>query len=218
MWKRQPLFIPIWCDTENVRRKTLPQDYFRKLWNIEESCFVVGYSGNLAKFHPIETFTEAAFLLRDHKDIKFVFLGEGAKKSNARNFCNNRKLNNCIFGSYVERVELGSMLSSFDCGFVGLNDNQTGLSVPSKTIGLMAAGVPVIACVSQESETALMLKENNCGVIVSPDCSKSLADTILRLKSDHAGLEEFKKNSLLAVQNNLNLKIISSKYSKALSS
>jgi colanic acid biosynthesis glycosyl transferase WcaI len=218
MWKRQPLFIPIWCDTENVRRKTLPHDYFRKLWNIEESCFVVGYSGNLAKFHPIETFTEAAFLLRAQKDIKFVFLGEGAKKYNARKFCNNRKLNNCIFGSYVERVQLGSMLSSFDCGLVGLNDNQTGLSVPSKTIGLMAAGVPVIACVSQESETALMLKENNCGVIVSPDCSKSLADTILRLKSDHAGREEFKKNSLLAVQNNLNLKIISSKYLKALSS
>jgi len=72
--------------------------------------------------------------------------------------------------------------------------------------------------VSQESETALMLKENDCGVVVPPDCSKSLADTILRLKSDYAGREEFKKNSLLAVQNNLNLKIISSKYLKALSS
>ena len=79
-WKKKPVFIPVWCDTENVRLKTLPRNHFRECWNVHQDTFVVGYSGNLAKFHPIETFVEAAKILRDHKDIKFIFVGEGAKR------------------------------------------------------------------------------------------------------------------------------------------
>ena len=41
---------------------------------------MVGYSGNLAKFHPIETFIKAAEILKDRNDIKFIFVGEGFKK------------------------------------------------------------------------------------------------------------------------------------------
>jgi len=118
----------------------------------------------------------------------------------------------------VERRHLGSLLDSFDCGLVGLNENQTGLSVPSKTIGLMSAGVPVIACVSPESETALMLEENDSGVLVSPDCSKSLSDMILKLKHDRSLLEKFQRNSFLAVKNKLNLQNISNHYFEVLNS
>ena len=216
MWKRQPLFIPIWCDTDNVRKKTLPQDYFRKQWNIEESCFVVGYSGNLAKFHPIETFLQSAVILKDKNDIKFIFVGEGAKKAAAEKFCRDNKLLNCHFQTYVDRKHLGSLLYSFDCGLVGLNKNQTGLSVPSKTIGLMSAGVPIVACVSEQSETAMMLKEYNCGVVVQPDCSRSLANGILSLQQCRKKCEQFSQNGLSAVAESFNIESISNSYFKIL--
>jgi len=217
-WKRKPQFVPIWCDTENIRKKNLPENYFRNLWNITTDNFIVGYSGNLAKFHPIETFIHAAEILNDHNDINFIFVGEGAKKKWAQSYCEKNNLTNCLFQSYVERRHLGSLLDSFDCGLVGLNENQTGLSVPSKTIGLMSAGVPVIACVSPESETALMLEENDSGVLVSPDCSKSLSDMILKLKHDRSLLEKFQRNSFLAVKNKLNLQNISNHYFEVLNS
>ena len=217
-WKQKPEFIPIWCDTDNIRQKNLPENYFRDLWNITKDNFVVGYSGNLAKFHPIETFIKAAETLQDRNDIKFIFVGEGAQKRLAQSYCEEKNLTICHFQTYVEREQLGSLLAAFDCGLVGLSREQTGFSVPSKTIGLMSAGIPIIACVNPESETALLLEENNCGVIVSPDCSKSLSDMILKLKQDRSLLEKLKKNSLLAVKNKLNLQNISNHYFEILNS
>ena len=216
MWKREPVCIPIWCDTENIEKPSRIYN-LRKILNLEEGTFIVGYSGNLAKFHPIETFTEAAFLLREHDDIKFVFIGKGAKKLKAQKICHSRKLTNCSFKSYVERDQLGSLLSSFDCGLVGLNENQTGLSVPSKTIGLVSAGIPVVACVSDESETAMMLQEYNCGVVVHPDCPKLLAEAILSLKTSQNRCNEFRRNSLNAVKQSFNIESISKAYLNVLS-
>lgn len=215
-WKRKPVFIPIWCDTDNIRRKTLPRNYFRELWNVEKDAFLVGYSGNLAKFHPIETFMEAANLLRDHEDIKFIFVGEGAKKKEAQSYCQKNLLPNCHFQTYVKHEQLGSLLAEFDCGLVGLNRNQTGLSVPSKTIALMTAGVPVIACVDETSETALMINENNCGWVCEPESSAHLAETILKLKKDTKQYKGFRQNATGVVNQKFHIQQIVESYNKIL--
>lgn len=211
-WKTKPAFIPIWCDTHNVRKKTLPENYYRNLWDTRKNTFVVGYSGNLAKFHPIETFIQAAEILKGRKDIKFIFVGEGAQKKWVQKFCHNQNLVNCHFQTYVERESLGSLLSTFDCGLVGLNRDQTGLSVPSKTIGLMAAGVPVIACVDETSETAQMIREINCGYICSPEEPKILADLICQLKENPEQITSFKQAGVYASNTKYHIDTISGCY------
>ncbi len=215
-WKAKPAYIPIWCDTDNVGQKALPHNYFRDLWKVEEDTFVVGYSGNLAKFHPIETFLKAAEILKDHEDIKFIFVGEGAQKTSAQNYCHLNNLSNCHFQTYVEREQLGSLLSEFDCGLVGLNQTQTGLSVPSKTIGLMTAGVPVIACVEERSETARLINENLCGYLCPPEDSEKLAELILRLKEDAEKRAKFKENAISASRQRFHIKGIASAYAELL--
>ena len=117
----------------------------------------------------------------------------------------------------MERDDLGSLLASFDCGLVGLNREQTGLSVPSKTIGLMSAGVPIIACVDETSETALMLKENNCGFLCPPESPRKLAELILKLKNNENQSEKFRINGIHSANSNYNIKQISEKYAKSLS-
>ena len=211
-WKRKPKLIPIWCDTDNIRRKNLTENYFRDLWNITTDVFVVGYSGNLAKFHPIGTFLRAAEILKEESDIKFIFVGEGAKKSWAQSYCEKNNLSNCLFQSYVERDDLGSLLASFDCGLVGLNREQTGLSVPSKTIGLMSAGVPIIACVDDTSETALMILENECGYVCNPEDSAKLVECILKLKEDPNQCISFGENATLATIKSFQISDITNLY------
>ena len=216
-WKREPKFVPIWCDTENIRKKNLPENYFRDLWNIKTDTFVVGYSGNLARFHPIETFLKAAEILKEQDDIKFIFVGEGAKKTCAQNYCYQNNLSNCHFQSYVERDNLGSLLASFDCGLVGLNQEQTGLSVPSKTIGLMSAGVPIIACVDDATETAHMILESNCGYVCNPTDSTKLVESILKLKDEPNQCISFGENATLAVNRSFQITDITNLYATFLS-
>ena len=215
-WVKKPTFIPIWCDADNVRKKTLHKNYFRDFWNLTKNTFVVGYSGNLAKFHPIETFLETANLLNKRKDIKFVFVGEGAKKDLAEEFCQKKELTNCFFQTYVKREELGSLLASFDCGLVGLNREQSGLSVPSKTIGLVTAGIPVIACVDESSETALMLKEIKCGCICDPESPSELAKKIIDLKNDRDKYNIWQENGRKALNQKFHINSIVEQYTNIL--
>jgi colanic acid biosynthesis glycosyl transferase WcaI len=217
-WKRKPKLVPIWCDTYNIRRKNLTENYFRDLWNITTDTFVVGYSGNLAKFHPIGTFLRAAEILKEESDIKFIFVGEGANKTSAQNYCHQNNLSNCHFQSYVERDDLGSLLASFDCGLVGLNREQTGLSVPSKTIGLMSAGVPIIACVDDTSETALMILESKCGYVCNPEDSTKLVECILKLKEDSNQFNLFSENATLAANKSFQITDITNLYATFLKS
>ena len=118
----------------------------------------------------------------------------------------------------MQREQLGTLLSSFDCGLVGLKREQTGLSVPSKTVGLMSAGVPVIACVNELSETALMLKENNCGFISPPEDPRKLAELILKLKDNPKEREFLRNNAIHAVESDFHIQQIVESYSEILRS
>ncbi len=208
-------YIPIWCDTRNIQT---PSKHYKLPANLSlETSFIVGYSGNLAKYHPIETLIHAAQHLQDYPNIKFLFVGSGSKKQWATNFCNKHGISNCHFLPYVERSQLGSLLSQFDCGLVCLDKAHTGLSVPSKMIGLMSAGVPTIACMSSESDVARIVTDYKFGYVCPPKSHLTLAEQILSLYNNSSIVETFKKNAKHATETTFHIDIIAQQYLQIIS-
>ena len=195
--------LPIWCNDAHIKRSVGNID-FRTQWNLKNK-FIVGYSGNLARFHPIETIMETVEKLSEHPDIVFVFVGEGAKKQWAQQYATEKKLTNCFFHSYVPYSQIGDLFRSFDCGLVGLNSENTGYSVPSKTLGLIAGQVPVLALVESNCEIARILEKYQCGNIVSPDDHIGLAAAIENLYTNSEKRLFFKENTIKAMQDSLSL-------------
>jgi colanic acid biosynthesis glycosyl transferase WcaI len=212
---QKSIYIPIWADTTHIQNPKKQKD-FKKEWDLENS-FIVGYSGNLALFHPIETMIYAAEKMQDYKEIKFLFIGEGSKKKWAQAYCAKHNLTNCLFYPYVARDHLGDLLSIFDCGLVGLNEKNTGLSVPSKTMGLLSAGVPIIGCLSAKSEIGLILNELQCGLTSESSDINSLIENILFLFKNTQKRHELSKNALYAVNSKFNLDKITLEYLQILS-
>ncbi len=206
-------YIPIWSDNRTIHHPS-PSHSFREQWSLGNS-FVVGYSGNMALFHPIETILNAAKQLRDQKDIIFLFVGEGGKKQWAQDFAKTHGLTQCKFYSYVDRDQLGNLLSTFDCGLCGLDAAHTGLSVPSKAMGLLCASVPIIALMQQESEIARIIQEYRCGLVLDPDDSHALAQHILQLHRDRQTGQTFQSNCKKATTA-FNLDSISARYYRLL--
>jgi len=134
-------------------------------WSTGGKC-VFGYSGNMGRFHDFDTLIRAAAQL-DPDQTHCVFIGEGYAKSAIIRLAREVNLR-CQFHSYVSREELGAVLGSFDVGLVTLKLGQEGLSVPSKTFGLMAAGLPIIAVMSDESEIARVIQDCGCGWVIRP--------------------------------------------------
>ncbi len=209
--------IPVWCDDESIRSVRSRDTGLAKQFNVEGK-FVVGYFGNMGRFHDMETIMAAAELLKDERDVVFLFVGDGHKKQWARQWARERGLENCRFHSYVPREKLGQLLSLAHLGLVSLVEGQEGLSVPSKTFGLMAAGVPVLAVMPAVSEIARMIEEVNCGVCIRPGDVQRLAATIIGFKHDRNEASRLGANGKTAIDKQYNLKNAACQYADLLRS
>jgi len=71
--------IHVWSDDRIIKKIPKDKNPFIERWNLKGK-FVVLYSGNMGRFHDMETVMEVAKEMIDYKDIIFVFVGEGHKK------------------------------------------------------------------------------------------------------------------------------------------
>jgi len=205
--------IPVWCDDEAIGSATSTSNDLVRTWELQDK-FVVGYFGNMGRFHDMETIMGAAELLKDQRDIVFLFVGEGHKKHWATQWAQERGLENCRFHGYVAREELGHLLALADVGLVSLLDGQEGLSVPSKTYGLMAAGVPVLAVMSGISEVARMVDEVGCGLWVQPGAPQELARKIGRFRDDRRGAQAMGARGRQAIKEEYSLNHTARQYAQ----
>jgi len=178
--------------------------------------FIVLYSGNMGRFHDLETILEAALALQEHPRIRFAFIGEGAKKAKVIDFIAAHSLANCVVGTYVPKEELGNLLRSASVGLASLMPGQEGLSVPSKTLGLMAAGIPVLAIMNPAAEIALLVAEQHFGRVIQPGDSRSLVGALVELEASPALCQELGANGLALVQASLSLAKAAERYSSVL--
>ena len=72
------------------------------------------------------------------------------------------------FLPYQKRARLPLSLSSADVHVVGLAKGLAGYVVPSRLYGILSAGRPVIVAAEDTSETARLVREIGCGIVIPP--------------------------------------------------
>jgi len=140
--------------------------------------FVVMFSGNLGVVNEFRTVLEAAEILRARADIVFLFIGDGVRAGEIRRFIDEHRLENILTMPYQPRAELRQSLIAGDAHLVTLAEGLAGLSVPSKTYAILAAGRPILFVGDANSSIAKLVDQNNCGAMVSTGDSKKLANVI----------------------------------------
>lgn len=207
--------IPVWGDDQSIHDQIFKNPTSLKSEWHAEGKFVIGYSGNMGRFHDIETILTAAKQLQSHSDILFLFSGDGHYRYLVENYIQKFPNSNCQLRSYFPRETFGRALASFDLGVVSLLESQVGLSVPSKTFGLMAAGVPILGLLPPASEIALIVKEENCGFCVQPRDQEALITTLLHAKNNPEILQRMGQNGKMAIQKKYSLhQAVSSYYNE----
>ena len=82
------------------------------------------------------------------------------------------------FFDYQPRDRLPLSLSSADLHVVGLAKGLAGYVVPSRLYGILSAARPVVVAADEESETARIVAEVGCGLVIPPGRPELLARTI----------------------------------------
>lgn len=143
-------------------------------------CFVLVYSGNLGVGHEFETLLRGvAIACEQVPTIRIVFFGSGARLSEVRQLVQDLGLEHRVnFGPVVPAERLPETLGLADLGVVTLRKGFEGLMVPSKLLGYMARGIPVLY-VGPPSDASVLVSRHGCGLCVGSGESAAVARTIV---------------------------------------
>jgi len=179
--------LPNWVDLEAIRPVERSNAFRREL--DVEGKFVVLFAGNLGFAAGLETVLRAADLLRKEGDIVFLLVGEGSAKEGLRAMARELALENVRFVTSQPRSRLAEVLGAADLSLVPLRSGMGSLSVPSKTMAIMASGRPVLAAVPSDSEVRRVVDQAGCGRWIEAEDPASMAAEIVRLRADPDGLQ-----------------------------
>lgn len=131
--------------------------------------FTVVYSGNIGRFHELETVIDATDRLRsDGHDMKFLLIGEGARKLELQEYVSRNDIDGVEFLPYQPIGRLPESLTCGDVSLVGIQRGMEGLCVSSKLYPSLAAGTPILAVVGEGDEVHRIVDECDCGERVAP--------------------------------------------------
>ncbi len=185
-----PMFvIQNWAELETV--VPLPRESNTLLAELDlREKFVMLYAGNMGPPNDIESIIEAADQLKQDTRFHFVFLGTGMKKKTTENDVKRRGLSNVTFLEPRPRSEQRDFLNACDIALVSLVKQMIGVSMPSRTYNILAAGKPMIGITEAGSELARVIEEESVGWVVPPGDPLGLVDAIREAAGDVADLAE----------------------------
>jgi glycosyltransferase involved in cell wall biosynthesis len=151
--------------------------------------FVVMHSGNVGHAQNLDALVRASTFLRDLDDLAIPIIGAGARHAELVALAERLGADAVRFLPYQPREGLSSSLSTADVHVVGLARGLAGFVVPSRLYGIMAAGRPVIVAADADSETAVLVENVRCGVVVPPGRPDLLAAMIRRVRDGEFDLQ-----------------------------
>ena len=145
-----------------------------------EGKFVVAYSGNLGRVHQLEAIAPVVAALREHPEIVFTFTGTGARRP-ALEAALRAQQAPARFFPPEPRTRLSEGLAMGDLHWVTLRPGLESVVFPSKLVGVLAAGRPVIFLGNPDSGIARIVREAGVGHVFAPEATGEIVACIRRL-------------------------------------
>lgn len=181
MSKDKFCWLPNGFDPEELdKQQALSADIIDQ---IPKNKFIIGYTGTFGKANGLESFIDAATLLKNHPDIYFILVGQGREKDFLKEKITKNKLKNCKFIPAISKMQVQTILGLFDLAYIGLTKDplfKYGVS-PNKLFDYLYSETPVIYAI--DSGTYLPVDAANAGISIAPECPNSLVSAILALQA-----------------------------------
>ena len=178
-------------------KKNKSREIYRELGC--KNNFIVIYTGVIGIIHGAWIIAEAAKLLKDHRGVDFVIIGDGVKKDEIEDMKRKYRLMNLHVLGNMQPESLLPYLQGADLGLATLQDKLfCEGTIPVKIFSYMACGLPVIFAGRGEGRT--IVQEHCAGVCIEPEDAKALADTVLALKDAPEECRRMGERGMLAVK------------------
>ncbi|KYH30144.1 MULTISPECIES: glycosyltransferase family 4 protein [Clostridium] len=200
-------------NTEFFKKENRDEN-FRKEIGIENKFSIV-YAGIHGLAQGLEVVIEAAEILKDYKDIQFIFIGDGPEKGKLINMSKEKNLENVKFLPVQPKSNMPRIIASMDATVIPLKklDLFKG-ALPSKMFEALASQLPIILAV--EGEAAKLINDAQAGIVVEPENPEAIAEAALKLYNDIELRKELGRNGRKYVMENFSRESITKKLEKIL--
>ena len=172
--------VPIWGDS-TLFYKTTACKKFADRFNLRDK-FCIIYAGNIGQMQGLETVIDAAEMLTDMEDMRFVLVGAGNASEELRHRAAQKNLNNIVFTGAYPKEDMAGILAWADALLVSLKDDDyMAINFPSKIPGYLGCGKPIL--VSANGEAASIVKHNEVGLHCLPENPQAFAQMIRDFRS-----------------------------------
>lgn len=141
-------------------------------------AFRVLFAGNHGLYQGLEQVIDAAWRLRAQADLHFQFLGDGHAKAQLLERAGGLLGRTVFFHPHVPTGAARRAMEESDLGLVPLAAGIHRLAYPSKTMTLLAAGLPLLVVVEPESDLARFVARERVGWTAPPGDPDALAAAI----------------------------------------
>lgn len=179
--------------------------------NLKLNTFKCIHFGSLGEANDASYIIKAAILLKDQKDINFIFVGGGSHENKLKSLCKENNLKNVFFlGSYPMKL-VSEIVNFCDVSLVVFKNLPIlYTNSPNKFFDSLSAEKPII--VNSNGWTRELVEDNYCGFYADPDEPYDLANKILFLKENKAARDEMGINSRRLAMQTFDKKILCNKY------
>jgi len=150
----------------------------RRRMNWAEDEFIVLHSGAISYKQGLEGLIRIADHARHQPKLRFILQGEGSMRAELEAMAQQLRLPNVTFAPLAPEDEYSSILAAADALLLYQRPTVRNMSFPAKLGSYFAAGVPVIAAVDEEDDTAAEIRRADAGLVVPPDQPQPLLDAI----------------------------------------
>lgn len=166
-------YLPNWAE-ETIGKQS--PDWLK----IEPHQFIATFAGNIGIAQSVDTIYEAAKLLQEHKNIKFLIVGDGREKERLKNKSHEEGLKNISFVGRKPFSDMGGLFQVSDVLIVTLRKQEIFQNtIPAKVQQYLASGRPLICATGGIGNK--IVSESQGGFVCNPENASELAEAVLKM-------------------------------------
>lgn len=145
---------------------------------------VIGYVGTHGMAHALGNVLDAATLIRNRNDIRFLFVGAGAERDQLMARAARENLDNVSFLAPQPKDRMPDIWALCDIALVHLKNSDVFAGViPSKIFEAMGMGLPILFA-GPAGDGSRIVEAADAGVVINAEDPKALAEAVVRLADD----------------------------------
>jgi colanic acid biosynthesis glycosyl transferase WcaI len=180
---KRTCLLPNWVDLKEIQPQGLKQrasNPYRSELSINNSAIVLLYSGSMNNKQGLDLLTKVIHILIGDQDLVWLLAGEGPTKAKLKKSVEG--LRNVKVLPLQPVTSINEWLNIADIHLLPQKEDAADLVMPSKLLGILASGRPLVASSPADSELGKLTEE--AGIRVEPGDAEGFATAIRRLSRD----------------------------------